>query len=219
MTIVKAVLATAIFIVVLHLSYSWFYLDFYFDFSGLRLMYSVLISKFLMLAAVSIFLYKSSQTKRIRLTKTPLYYYPYALLFGLAYIFLQLPLNEFYNTYIQEGHQMHLQFTPNQVFSIFSISIIIIGPITEELFFREYIQKNLQRRINPILTIFIVAILFSSIHLGYDAFFFESVDLDFYHTYITFFGGIICGVFYYLSKSLGPSILFHMAWNFGAVIF
>jgi len=57
-------------------------------------------------------------------------------------------------------------------------------------------------------------LLFSMIHIPIFAFFIEFVDFSMYQAFFALFGGIISGILYYKSKSLIPSILFHMIWNF-----
>ncbi|KAB1160833.1 CPBP family intramembrane metalloprotease [Tenacibaculum aiptasiae] len=41
----------------------------------------------------------------------------------------------------------------------------------------------------------------------------ESSNQDWHLFYLTFFGGIISGFLYFKSKSIEPSIVFHVFWN------
>jgi membrane protease YdiL (CAAX protease family) len=57
------------------------------------------------------------------------------------------------------------------------------------------------------------SILFASIHSPYMNLILESSKQDWHLFYLTMFGGIISGILYFKSKSIGPSIVFHMFWN------
>ncbi|WP_435263482.1 CPBP family intramembrane glutamic endopeptidase [Tenacibaculum sp. nBUS_03] len=93
------------------------------------------------------------------------------------------------------------------------ISAVLMIPIGEELFFREYIQNNLQKKISAVVSILLASLLFASIHSPYMNLILESSKQDWHLFYLTIFGGIISGILYLKSKSIGPSIIFHMFWN------
>lgn len=74
------------------------------------------------------------------------------------------------------------------------ISAILMIPIGEELFFREYVQNNLQKKTNIIVAILMASILFASIHSPYMNLILESSKQDWHLFYFTMFGGIISGI-------------------------
>ncbi|MBR9847588.1 MAG: CPBP family intramembrane metalloprotease [Algicola sp.] len=106
----------------------------------------------------------------------------------------------------------------SQLWNINFISSIILIPIGEELFFREYIQNNLQKKTKIIVAILFASLLFALIHAPYMNLFFEEFQQTWHLTYLTFFGGLISGLIYYKSESIGPSIIFHIFWNLTAHI-
>ncbi|WP_416382063.1 CPBP family intramembrane glutamic endopeptidase [Maribacter sp. BPC-D8] len=94
-----------------------------------------------------------------------------------------------------------------------SIASILIIPFSEEFFFRNYIQKGLQEKYSPILSIFITSFLFGIIHLTDFIYNDGMLELNFYKTFAAFFLGIITGLLFFKSKSVGPPILLHIVWN------
>ncbi|MEO1414184.1 MAG: CPBP family intramembrane glutamic endopeptidase, partial [Bacteroidota bacterium] len=70
----------------------------------------------------------------------------------------------------------------------------------------------------PYVGLLIATILFSSIHLGLTQFWMGGEMLDWHGAFITFWGGGIAGWLYMKFQSIGPSIIFHMCWNFMVVI-
>ncbi|MEM7769738.1 MAG: CPBP family intramembrane glutamic endopeptidase [Cyanobacteria bacterium P01_A01_bin.37] len=85
--------------------------------------------------------------------------------------------------------------------------------LAEEIFFRAYIQQNLQKKTNAILAVIFAALLFAAIHSPYTNLILKSSNQDWHLSYITIFGGLISGILYFKSESIGPSIVFHVFWN------
>ena len=87
-------------------------------------------------------------------------------------------------------------------FTLNLFAIVVLLPIAEELFFRSYIQNGLQKNYKPLVSIGVSSLLFTLLHLP-----------NLHHTYLVFFGGLISAVLYFKSKSITPSIIFHITWN------
>lgn len=139
-------------------------------------------------------------------------FYVLAMLLGIGFVFFQALLNILYHLEIDPEFYTY-EFTLKRLKLMFGLSIIIIAPITEELFFRGYLQRELTKKYKPYLAIFLASLLFAFIHLQIQSSIFNSSYIDWHHAYIAFFGGFISGVLFYKSKSITPSILYHIFWN------
>ena len=147
-----------------------------------------------------------------KIEKTKINFYVIAFISASLFIFFQYFLYIFY--YLEFSSDLlpsGIDLKKLMSFNVFT-SILIV-PITEELFFRNYIQRGLQTKFDYKKAIIITSILFASIHLPFISLFFESLSFSLHQTYIAFFGGLISGILFYKSKSIGPSIVFHIIWN------
>ena len=93
------------------------------------------------------------------------------------------------------------------------IAFIMIVPFTEELFFRNYLLSALLKNYKPLVSIIITSLLFAFIHIPFGSLFFEFLEFSIHQAYIAIFGGLISGILFYKSKSVTPSIVFHVIWN------
>jgi len=81
------------------------------------------------------------------------------------------------------------------------LTIVLFGPILEELLFRGAIQRILMTKYNPNKAIFISALIFGIIHLN-------PIQVVF-----AFLMGLLLGWLYYKTGSLVPSISMHVVTN------
>lgn len=140
-------------------------------------------------------------------------YYLIAIALGIVLVFFQSFLNIIYDLKVSPNTFAYtLSFEP--LTSLNVIGSIIIVPITEELFFRNYLLRGLLEILTPFKAIILSSLLFGFAHIPFDSFFFDTVHFSLHHAYITAFGGLIAAMLFYKSKSIIPSILFHMLWNF-----
>ena len=209
-----AILATLLYLVGVELIGSWFLLAEAIGFKN-YLKYFLLIQGILQLIGVLIFIYFiRNQSFKNLIKKTHRKWYLFAFLLGISFVFIQTPLKWIYNLLFGTEYYITYKFDGFPKFKNLNIiSIILTVPIGEELFFREYIQKNLQKKLNSIIAILLASLLFASIHSPYLNLILESSNQDWHLFYLTFFGGIISGFLYFKSKSIGPSIVFHVFWN------
>ncbi len=213
-SIVKAILATLLYLIGIELIGSWSLVAETIGFES-HYKYYFLIQGTIQLIGVLIFIYfVRKRTFKNLIKKTHRKWYLFALILGISFVFMQTPLKWIYNLLFGTEYHIAYRFDGLPKFkNINMISAILMIPIGEELFFREYVQNNLQKKTNTIVAILLASILFASIHSPYMNFILESSKQDWHLFYLTIFGGIISGILYIKSKSIGPSMVFHIFWN------
>jgi membrane protease YdiL (CAAX protease family) len=82
-----------------------------------------------------------------------------------------------------------------------------LAPLTEEFAFRGWIQRPLERRFGPVWAIGITAVLFAAAH-------FDPGGAP-----IRVVGGIALGYTAWVTRSIWPGMLLHLAWNVGVLAF
>jgi len=158
------------------------------------------------------------QTDLLKLKKADSKYYLIALILGIGFVFFQSILNVIYHQETSSEF-FDYDFTLERLISMNAIASIMVVPVTEELFFRKYILGSLIENYKPLIAIIISSLLFAFIHIPFASIFFENFDFSLHQAYIALFGGIISGVLFYKSKSIIPSIIFHVFWNLTSFIF
>ena len=217
MTIYKSFISTVVFMLATELITVWALLHLVVDISILFPDYYEFINGLIQIVVVSFFLFRRFGVKGIVPTSTSLSYYGLALLLGASYVFIQTPLNLLYNLLLGVNYHIIYDFDISQVLSLRALSIVFFVPISEELFFRNYIQKGLDSTHKPYVSIGLTAFLFASIHLS----FMNLIDveaLNIHSSYIALFGGFLSGLLYFKSRSTGPSIVFHIMWNMAVTL-
>ena len=211
--IFKAILFTILYKLFIEIIGFWIFLE---KFIGENFVnkYYALINGLIEVPLIILFIKKIKGTEENILKKTQIKWYYIAIILGLLYPYIQIPLNTFFQFITNENHTKTIQLEEiRKIINLNLIPTILLIPICEELFFREFIQNGLHKKLNPTLSIAITSILFASIHLSFLNFFFSEIKFSFHHAYIALFGGIITGVIYFKSKSIGPSIIYHISWN------
>ncbi|WP_435263489.1 CPBP family intramembrane glutamic endopeptidase [Tenacibaculum sp. nBUS_03] len=213
-SIPKAMLATLLYLIGIELIGSWSLIAEAIGFESYY-KYYLLIQGTLQLIGVLIFIYfVRKRTFKNLIKKTHRKWYLFALLLGISFVFIQTPLKWIYNLLFGTEYNIAYRFDGLPKFkNLNMISAVLMIPVGEELFFREYIQNNLQKEMNNIVAILLASLLFASIHSPYMNLVLESSKQDWHLFYLTIFGGIMSGILYFKSKSIGPSIIFHMFWN------
>jgi len=209
-TIPKSILATLLFVVVLEVSGLWLLLDFDFYFIVYK---GRLVTALIELTLVILFVLWLGGVKRLKPTPTNWKFYLIALIVGAAYPFFQEGLNFLYYLQFNPEPQDKFAFDWTNTNKAYFLASVFCFPVAEEFFFRGYIQDGLQRTHKPITALTVTTLLFAAIHLPYIEFFIGNDGLSPHRAYIALFGGLISGVLYYKSKSIGPSIVMHVAWN------
>lgn len=223
MTIQKAIISTALFFLFISIIDFWTLLDLVIDISLLTTVYYRLVNGIIEVTLVAWFLYKVYGVEGIIPRKTALYYYLVAFVVGGCYTLIQTPLNFLYNLALNTDYKVIYQLDLPKFLTTKSIAIILLGPIAEELFFRHHIQKRLQNNYKPYVAIGLSSLLFALIHLNYKAILYNAIlhnkfVFEPHHAYITLFGGLLTGLLYYKSKSIGPPIIFHIMWNLISIL-
>lgn len=89
---------------------------------------------------------------------------------------------------------------------LFMVTVILIGPIREELVFRGLIFANLKKWNKDIISMLISASLFSLLHLPFN-------HLRVTDFLVYFMSGIVFAHFYKKTRSISWVILLHIIWN------
>ncbi|MGH1385706.1 MAG: lysostaphin resistance A-like protein [Kordia sp.] len=208
----KAFLFTLLYIIFTELIWLWYFLLLGKNNIPIILKNYDFINSLICLTLFIVFFSRPNRKDVLSLKKTTLNFILLGVLLGIGFVFFQMPLNILY--YFDTTSNIHTyEFTLERLYSLNSLSYIILMPIVEELFFRNYLQRALTEKYKPYLAIFFASLLFSCIHLQLGKSLYDISFLNLHDAYITFFGGFISGVLLYKSKSIVPSILFHIFWN------
>jgi len=121
------------------------------------------------------------------------------VILGIGFVFFQPILNIIYNVEFST-EAFHFNFDPQRLISFNVIALWVLFPITEEMFFRNYLQRELTKEYNPLLGIIIASVLFAFIHIPYGLFV-EFIDFSLHRPFITLFGGVI-QEFYFIILNL-----------------
>lgn len=141
---------------------------------------------------------------------------------GILFKFILIPLNLIYDWITNESHTIKLENNVQVFISEMSfnhIAFIFLAPITEELFFRDFIQRNLQTKKSPYYSIMITATLFAVIHLYPINYLLFEEKLQVHWAYTAFWAGLLYGMVYYKSKSIIPAIILHIVYNLMSYLF
>lgn len=142
---------------------------------------------------------KKQPLKMIGIAPCELKYFFYAIVIGISLFFLSRLLFQFapeeYRTFTFPG-------TENFIWWVISISIL--GPISEELYFRGILFPACERKFGLIIGVLLSAFIFSLTHFNYHY-------LNITHIIITsnFIIGVGLAILYHYSRSILPSILCH----------
>ncbi|WP_438426219.1 lysostaphin resistance A-like protein [Aquimarina macrocephali] len=218
MTILKSILLTLFFVIFFELTASWILL---FDIEKENIfttrLYN-LINGIIELAFVLLLLKIVLRNQNVIPLKTNIRYYLASIIAGVSYPYIQTPLNKLYNLIFDTSYRITYDYGMEGLLTWNSIAVILLIPMAEELFFRGYILKQFLTKYKPIIAIGISTLLFALIHLPYQAVFLNSIEFNGHLAYIAFFGGLISGTIYYKSKSIGPSLVFHITWNLMVIL-
>jgi membrane protease YdiL (CAAX protease family) len=217
MNLGKLTLSTLAFVLLTELIAVWVFLDLWFNIESFIDKYYLLVNGLIQIALVAAFIVFVDGLDGIKPNRTSKNYYLTAIFSGLAFVFAQYPLYQLYNFLFGTDFNIVLDFDFARLKTLNMFAIIFFLPIAEEIFFKQYIQRRLQLTFNKFNSILLSAILFSIVHLNMGAIFLEHTGFSFDTAYIALFGGIISGILYSKSNSIGPSIVFHMMWNFVAI--
>jgi len=216
MNIIKALISLILYVVCSEIIGLWIEIP---DYFGIKYYsYYFFISELLLLILIIIFLrlIRGKNYKLPQVTNRKWYYIASAV--GILYVPFQDFINIPYDLLFQTNNKITYDFNGiSELITINSLAIIILFPIAEELFFREYLLNGLKNKYSIIFSLIFSSFLFSIMHFPYTQMYFD-LDYNINQLYITFFGGLISGIIYIKSKSIGPSILMHIFWNFSAVL-
>lgn len=107
--------------------------------------------------------------------------------------------------YLDTVRWVDLNFNSQEI--IFSLGLIGMIAISEELIFRGYVLKNLMKSFNKWVALSISAVLFSIVH-------YSNIGIPAVGVLNSFLGGLVLGIAYIITRSLWLPIFFHFSWNF-----
>lgn len=175
--------------------------------------YYDLITSSIVLILTFIFIKKTIAKPIFQRTATQWFYW--AILLGVLFILFQdLTLPIYY--FVVKGGNLHFTFNYNfdglnKLLSFNILSIIFIASAAEELFFRRFLLEKLKIKYTDFWAVVISAFLFALVHFPFQLF--SGLDYDFSPMYTALFGGLLAGFLYVKSKSVLPSLVFHIVWN------
>lgn len=205
MSIQKSLLYTLLFFLLIQVTAIWVSLNSFIDIQLLINDYNYFISGIIEFIGVIIFFFLIKNQKALIPKRTSIIYYLLAVICAILYTYSQKWLNYIYDVFGDTNFATQTTYDFNfglDRFTLNLFAIVVVLPISEELFFRNYIQNGLQKKYKPLVSIGISSVLFSLLHLP-----------NIHNIYLVFFGGLISAIFYFKSKSITPSIIFHITWN------
>jgi len=213
----KAFLFTILYCLIQELIWPWHYISFD-DIDSFNTLDIYSLVSECIFACILIILFISIKRKDVfEFKKTAPKFYILGILLGIGFVFFQSVLDFLY--YFEIAPDLYnYKFAPEELKSFDALRSILLVPFIEELFFRNYLQRELIQKYKPCLAIFFTSLLFAYIHLQVEVAIFDNTSINWHHGYITLFGGYILGVLSYKSKSIIPSILLHIFWNLTVTI-
>jgi len=218
-SIIKSTFATILYILIIELTAFWILIPEKLGFESYH-NYYILVQGLFQLVVVVIFtrLIKQNKTKKY-CNSVKAKWYLIAAISGCLFVVYQSPLTWIYNFIFGTEHYIKYDFDGLIEFKNINIlSTILFIPIAEELFFRGFIQEYLQKKLKIWSAIIVASIMFAIIHAPYLDLVWSEYNPEWHSFYLTFFGGLISGIMYFKSKSILPSITFHIFWNIMATI-
>ncbi|MEZ4794239.1 MAG: CPBP family intramembrane glutamic endopeptidase [Flavobacteriaceae bacterium] len=162
--------------------------------------YALLLVYLLLLLTVALFL----RWRKVSIIPkaTQYTFYGIAVAFGILFVWMQDFLNGLFYLVFHENVQGSFDFDLSKLLTWTTVYGVLLGPITEELFFRRFQMGSLLKKYPMALAILCNAFLFALLHFPFEVFIYKLVAPDFvvsplfsmydlHHSYITFFGGLL----------------------------
>jgi uncharacterized protein len=99
-----------------------------------------------------------------------------------------------------------IPFTPNGFF------LVVLGPLSEELFFRGFLLQAIEKRARPFMAICIQAVLFGLIHTAFSS----NIQIGSFGE--AFLGGVVLGILFVRYRSIAVCLSFHSAMNWAQAL-
>ncbi len=218
MSIPKAILACFLYIIYSEIVGALFFVELFIELPPSFLPYATSLKGLISAVILWLFVAGVDQNRELRGPWFPVKYCVIGIVLGVLFLPIQWPILFAYSTISGVDYSFNIMLENIGAINLGYLGVILFFPIAEELFFRSYLQGNLQKRYKPGVAILISALLFSLVHTNLVAFAIDGYSLMHPRVVVAFAGGLISGYLYYLSKSVSPSILFHILWNFMVVI-
>ena len=214
MSVIKAGIATILYVLFFELVSTWAIIPELLGHTG-HFEYYMLIQSSIQAILLALIVYVFLKTPiPTFLEKGIMKWYLIAVISGIAFVFLQTPLNWIYFGLFNEEHTLVYDFDGFRTLTNVDIlAYVVLIPLSEEIFFREIIQKRILKNGSVFVAILLSALLFASIHAPYEYLFFHNFAPSLHNSFIAFFGGLMSAYLYQRSGSLGPALVSHCTWN------
>ena len=193
-----------------------------FVFDGVKLLASLMPSTianylvYVVLALYGSFLFKDrliQQWNEIRKTKRKFFFgvltgWLFLILMTVVFGFVSEMLRRFLGLYGQGLNQSNIQSTFQEQPLLIAVFACIIGPLVEELFFRQILLRYLRKSLPTWLSIFIVGLAFALTHM-------HSLDLSEWISAVGYLGGGLAFSIIYVKEkeNIYYPLLVHMLGN------
>jgi len=193
-----------------------------FVFDGVRWLASLMPSTianylvYVVLALYGSFLFKDrliQQWNEIRKTKRKFFFgvltgWIFLILMTVAFGFISELLRQFFGLVGQGLNQSNIQITFQEQPLLIAVFACIIGPLVEELFFRQTLLRYLRKSLPTWLSIFIVGLAFALTHM-------HSLDLSEWISAVGYLGGGLAFSIIYVKEkeNIYYPLLVHMLGN------
>ena len=193
-----------------------------FEFDGVKLLASLMPSAianylvYVVLALYGSFLFKDrliQQWNEIRKTKRKFFFgvltgWLFLILMNVVFGFVSEMLRQFFGLVGQGQNQSNIQNTFQEQPLLIAVFACIIGPLVEELFFRQTLLRYLRKSLPTWLSIFIVGFAFALTHM-------HSLDLSEWVGAVGYLGaGLAFSIIYVKEKeNIYYPLLIHMLSN------
>lgn len=213
MTIFKSILLTLLYILTIEGLAAWVLIPGVQDIKGFDSYYLLIQCTIQFLVVLTFIYFTRKRSFKHLIAPTKIHWYGIAIVLGIAGLFMQTPLNWVYDLFAQTDRHLVYDFDGIQNIGPNWIFFVLLIPFAEELIFRGHIQNNLQKKYSPWIAIPIAALLFAAIHTPIIGLLYDMIPANFYQMFLTFFMGLISGILFYKSKSVGPAFVCHAVTN------
>ena len=193
-----------------------------FVFDGVKLLASLMPSTianylvYVVLALYGSFLFKDrliQQWNEIRKTKRKFFFgvltgWLFLILMTVVFGFLSEMLRQFFGLVGQGLNQSNIQSTFQEQPLLIAVFACIIGPLVEELFFRQILLRYLRKNLPTWLSVFLVGLAFAFTHM-------HSLDLSEWISAVGYLGGGLAFSIIYVKEkeNIYYPLLVHMLGN------
>ncbi len=180
-------------------------IDAFFPFGeAARVVFSIAIQVVSYLFIIYLFYWRSANRLDVNKVKGVSNWYILLLAVGMA-LFANITLMPLVEQLPQSPELEEAIEILMQIPIVAMLYVVLIGPLFEEIIFRNIVLKGLKNKYNTVVAMIISSLLFGAFHFNIPQFITASLL------------GLVCGAIYLITHSVRYSIIFHMFYNFFVV--